>query len=268
MKYWIYALLFIISIQLIRCVEEDDTSLFRQVDERRHPEVDDDDIEFKSMQDVTEGEEYIDDDSSLNEINAKISNEDNHEEEENDELDDEEEDDDDEEDNKDELENEEDEEEFFVFQNAETVEYFDNFPRTEDKQKVNIINEQDDVEEEQDNSNTIVDHQDDHTNNDLSELPSKQERPETTTIPWQRVEPHSSNEFYQDTPIYTPEEKLNPVSNRIYGIIGLFIVWTLVIVARKKLGNTDSAWSFKNYNDKDYCLPLHNRYLKSEMKSC
>ncbi|ORE09728.1 hypothetical protein BCV72DRAFT_222822 [Rhizopus microsporus var. microsporus] len=243
MKYWIYALLLIISIQIVRCVEEDDTSLFRQVDERRHPEVDDDDIEFKSMQDVTEGEEYIDDDSSLSEINAKINNEDNDEEEENDELDEEEEEDDDE-DDRDELENEEDEEEFFVFQNAETVEYFDNFPRTEDKQK------------------------DDHTNDDLSELPSKQERPGTTAIPWQRVEPHSSNEFYQDTPIYTPEEKLNPESNRIYGIIGLFILWALVIVARKKLGNTDSAWSFKNYNDKDYCLPLHNRYLKSEMKSC
>ncbi|RCH85631.1 hypothetical protein CU098_006563 [Rhizopus stolonifer] len=230
MKYIL--LLFFFFITSFVLAIEDNTSLFKEVEGRS---IEDEDGMFESMQHVTEDEEYFDGDSSINEINH-FREEDEEEEEEEDGGDDEE------------------EEEYNVFQNADTSEYFDNFPRQQ---------EQLNTEE-----NTIIDqHNDEQPAEYVADLPLKETM--SINIPWQRAEPKrvpaSSNEFYQDMPI-TPNTTQKKEMN-LMPVYAFVLLCLMVIVLKKTTkSHTDSAWHCKE--EKEYSLPLHNRHFKSEMKSC
>ncbi|KAG0735401.1 hypothetical protein G6F66_005664 [Rhizopus arrhizus] len=231
------------------------------------------------MQEITGDEVYIDDDSSLSEINKEL-NKNNKEEDEEEEDEDEEEEEEEEEDEEEEEEEEEDEEEEYnIFQNADDVEYFENFPfNSNSQQKINIV---DQYEEEQDDSgeNMVINQHNDHTDYEeeeqkiefSSDLPPKETTPPTNTmtaIPWQRVEPKdfqvNANDFYQDTPITLNDTKNNYDLN-LMPLYGLVVFCALVIVYKSKC-HTDPGWNMKD--EKEYYLPLYNRHFKSEIKSC
>ncbi|KAI9258470.1 hypothetical protein BY458DRAFT_492127 [Sporodiniella umbellata] len=185
------------------------------------------------MQTIAEDEEYLDGDSSLSELDHYEQNK---------------------------QEEEEDEEEYNVFQNADTSEYFDNFPH----------HQQEENTDEEENM-VIGQHNDEQPADFVADLPVQETTAPDSKIPWQRVEPkrvtNNQNDFYQEnlnnhtvTPSTHP--KINSMS-----ICGLGLLCLVIIIFRKTTkGHTDLPWS--NKDEKDYSLPLHNRHFKSEMKNC